>query len=197
MPYSKEHKAATRKKILDSAITLFSSKGYDQVSIDMLMQHADLTRGAFYAHFKNKKEVYAKAIFAGARKSSARARKPEELSQKEWGRKLLSTYLSKEHVNQQTFACPLAFLVTDIANKEPEIKQTYTLVYKQLNRALKKLSDDSCARISGSDEQDMLAITALMIGGVAIGRALDDPETTEKLLDSCRKRAIELLERSS
>jgi len=197
MPYSKQHKAVTHQKILDSAITLFSSKGYDQVSIDMLMQHANLTRGAFYAHFKNKKDVYSKAIFAGARKSSARAKKPEQLSEKEWGRQLLSAYLSKEHVNQKTFACPLAFLVTDIANKEPEIRKTYTLVYKQLNRALKKLSDSSHSRVLESDEQDVLAITALMIGGVAIGRALDDPETTERLLKSCRNKAIELLEGSS
>ncbi len=197
MPYSKAHKETTRQKILESAITLFSSKGYDQVSIDSLMQHADLTRGAFYAHFKNKKEVYCKAIFAGARKSMARVKKPEELNKKEWSRQLLSAYLSKEHVNQETFACPLAFLVTDIANKEPEIKQTYTLVYKQLNRALKKLSNDSDSSVSGVDEQDVLAITALMIGGVAIGRALDDPGTTERLLESCRNKAIELLERSS
>ncbi len=167
------------------------------VSTSKASLHAGLTRGAFYAHFKNKKEVYTKAIFAGARKSSARAKKPKQLTQKEWGRQLLSAYLSKEHVNQQTFACPLAFLVTDIANNEPEIKQTYTLVYKQLNRALRKLSVESTESISGRDEQDVLAITALMIGGVAIGRALDDPETTQSLLKSCRKRAIELLERSS
>ncbi len=109
----------------------------------------------------------------------------------------MSAYLSKEHVNQETFACPLAFLVTDIANKEPEIKQTYTLIYKQLNRVLKRLLNDSDSSVSGLDEQDVLVISALMIGGVAIGRALEDPVTTEKLLESCRNKAIELLERSS
>ena len=69
MPYSKAHKENTRKKILRSAITLFSSKGFDQVSIDDLMAHANLTRGAFYTHFKSKQSVYSKAIIAGAKKA--------------------------------------------------------------------------------------------------------------------------------
>lgn len=190
MPYSKQHTANTRQKILDSAHTLFSSKGYDQVSIDELMQHANLTRGAFYAHFDNKQSLYAKAIIEGARKSRIRRQKPPELSSQEWLTELLSGYLSKEHLEQKPSACPLAFLVTDIANKEPEVKTTYTKVYKQLNYAIKRLSEDH----SKCNEEDIFAATAMMIGGVAIGRALNDSETTEQLLNSCRIKALELLE---
>jgi len=43
MPYSKDHKQASYQKILDSAIRLFSTKGFDQVSIDDLMNDAGLT----------------------------------------------------------------------------------------------------------------------------------------------------------
>ena len=194
MPYSKAHKAASRQKILDSAITLFSREGYDQVSIDRLMQHAQLTRGAFYAHFSNKKDIYTKAILAGARKSRRRAGKMQKKHPQEaWGKELLSAYLSMQHVRQETFACPLAFLATDIANREPEIRQTYTQVYQQLMSALKKLIPN----YSDSDEQNLFAITALMIGGVAIGRALDDSATTEKLLAGCRNMALMLLEQSN
>lgn len=189
MPYSKQHKAATRQKILDSAITLFSSKGYDQVSIDDLMQHANLTRGAFYAHFDNKQTLYAKAIIAGAKKSRITQRKPEKLTNQEWLENLLRNYLSEEHIEQKTHACPLAFLVTDIANKETEVKTTYTRIYKQLNYSIRKLSKD----YSECSEQEILAVTAMMIGGVAIGRALNDPDYTEQLLKSCQTTALELL----
>jgi len=189
MPYSKKHKAETRQTILKSASRLFSAKGFDQVSIDDLMQHANLTRGAFYSHFKNKQSVYSEAITEGVRKSRMTQRKPDSLTDQEWIEELVNAYLSQEHVKHEVPACPLAFMVTDIANKETEVKTTYTKIYKQLNYAIKKLSKDH----SECDEQDILAVTAMMIGGVAIGRALNDPDTTEKLLSSCRDKALELL----
>lgn len=193
MPYSKEHKEVTQRKILDSAITLFSTRGFDQVSIDDLMSDAGLTRGAFYTHFKNKKAVYSKAIIAGAKKSRIMHQKPMKMTHEEWTKELLFGYLSEEHINQEISPCPLAFLVTDIANNEAEVKSIYTRMYKLLNRTIQE-------QLKGStkcSEQDILATTAMMIGGVAIGRALNDSATTKKLLDSCRQTAEVLLKLDS
>lgn len=44
------------------------------------------------------------------------------------------------------------------------------------------------------DREKRLAATAMMIGGVAIARALDDTETKDELLAACRKFVPELLE---
>ena len=189
MPYSKEHKAATRQRILDSAIRLFSTRGFDQVSIDDLMKDAGLTRGAFYAHFENKKVVYSKAIIAGARQSRISQKKPDNLSDEEWTKDLLFGYLSQDHIDQKLPPCPLAFLVTDIANNEDEVKATYTHIYKMLNKTIQA----QLGKKEGCSEQDILATTAMMIGGVAIGRALNDDAMTKKLLDSTRKASQDLL----
>lgn len=51
MPLSQEHKKRSRKKILDSSIELFTARGFNNVSIDEVMNNARMTRGAFYAHF--------------------------------------------------------------------------------------------------------------------------------------------------
>ena len=193
MPYSKEHKAETRQKILDSAISLFSTKGFDQVSIDDLMNHAGLTRGAFYAHFKNKQTIYSKAIIAGAKKSRIMITNPAEINDNEWTKDLLFGYLSEEHINQEISPCPLAFLVTDIANNEKEVKATYTRMYKHLNKAIQTQLKNK----SKQAEKDILATTAMMIGAVAIGRALTDTSTTKKLLDSCRTKAVDILKLGS
>ena len=192
MPYSKEHKKATRQKILDSAIRLFSSKGFDQVSIDSLMLDAGLTRGAFYSHFGSKQEVYAKAIIAGAKKSRISEQKPVEMSQEEWAKNLLLGYLSEDHVNQNISPCPLAFLVTDIANNEVEVKETYTRMFKLLNKTIQSQLKDSTGLVC-IEEKDVLATTAMMIGGVAISRALNDDVFTKKFLESCRQEALVLL----
>lgn len=189
MPYSKTHKEATRKKILDSAIILFSTRGFDQVTIDDLMKHAGLTRGAFYAHFKNKQMVYSKAIIAGARKSRINQKKPKDVDSKKWSKDLLLGYLSKAHINQEISPCPLAFLVTDIANNETEVKATYTRMFKLLNKTIQAelKNNATCSK------QDILATTAMMIGGVAIGRALEDEKAINELLESCQQASLDLL----
>ena len=195
MPYTKEHKESTRQKILESAISLFSVGGFDQVSIDGLMKHAGLTRGAFYAHFDSKQDVYSKAIIAGAKGSRFNACKPDGMNEDTWLRELVFTYLSPEHINQDFSPCPLAFLVTDIANNESKVKATYARVYKRLNKGIQIKLDGSIndTETELATEEDILAATAMMIGGVAIGRTLEDKAQRSKLLESCRKGAIDLL----
>ena len=195
MPYSKEHKKQSRQKILNSAVALFSSRGFDQVSINDLMEHAGLTRGAFYAHFDSKQAVYAKAIITGAKNSRFMSEKPDGASQKDWIRNLLFGYLSQEHINQELPPCPLAFLVTDIANNETEVQETYARMFRRLNKGIElQLKEYAKEKESTSpSKEDVLAATAMMIGGVAIGRVLNNDVQTKKLLDSCRQGALDLL----
>lgn len=48
----------TVKRILDAATRLFLEKGWDQTTIqDIIDELGDLTRGAFYHHFKSKEDI--------------------------------------------------------------------------------------------------------------------------------------------
>lgn len=47
----------TKKALFESAIALFSEKGYDRVSVDMIVAMAGTSKGAFYTHFKSKDQV--------------------------------------------------------------------------------------------------------------------------------------------
>ena len=47
---------------------------------------------------------------------------------------------------------------------------------------------------SDCDEDKIFAITSMIIGGVAIGRALNDEELRQQVLDSCYTTASKLLE---
>jgi len=49
--------AATREKILDAAQGMVLERGYSGVSIDKLIESLGVTKGAFFHHFKNKKEL--------------------------------------------------------------------------------------------------------------------------------------------
>jgi len=59
---TKEEAEITREKLLDSALTLFSKKGYALTTLDDIAKTADVTRGAVYWHFKNGKISLFEAI---------------------------------------------------------------------------------------------------------------------------------------
>jgi len=57
MPYSKEHVIKSRSKIVEAARELFNIHGFKQVTIDMVMAKAGMTRGGFYKHFKSEEAL--------------------------------------------------------------------------------------------------------------------------------------------
>lgn len=48
------NKVNARDKLLDAAITLIREKGYSSTSVDELCAQVDVTKGAFFHHFKSK-----------------------------------------------------------------------------------------------------------------------------------------------
>ena len=54
----KERQAHTRECLMHSAAKLFAQRGLQQASIDELAEDAGFTKGAFYANFKNKEELF-------------------------------------------------------------------------------------------------------------------------------------------
>jgi AcrR family transcriptional regulator len=69
---------ATRKAILDTALRLFSQRGFHATTVQAITEGAQLTKGAFYHHFVSKEHVlqeihaeYAVEMVAGAREVMA------------------------------------------------------------------------------------------------------------------------------
>lgn len=50
--------AATREALLESARGLFGQRGYTNVSIDEIASTAGATKGAFYHHFQDKRDLF-------------------------------------------------------------------------------------------------------------------------------------------
>ena len=102
---------------------------------------------------------------------------------------MLEGYLNLDHVEGEEHPCPLAFLVTDIATRESDVRHAYTRIYKSMNRYISRQAMEEPNRPS----DDIYAVTAMMIGGVAISRAIDDPKLAKRLLHSCKQIAEKLI----
>ena len=57
-----EYAALTRSAILDAALELFGSDGYDVSSIDAIAKRARVSKGAFYHHFSDKKAIFDEVL---------------------------------------------------------------------------------------------------------------------------------------
>ena len=62
MRRTKEDAAATRRAILEAALTVFSRQGYAAARLEDIAHEAGVTRGAIYWHFSSKADLYGKLV---------------------------------------------------------------------------------------------------------------------------------------
>lgn len=189
MPYSSQHKQLSREKILAAAVDLFCRHGFDQVSITQVMKQACMTHGAFYAHFKSKSELYGKAINHAAVHSLWVAEKSSATSIEKF-MQLISSYLSLNHVNQIDAPCPLAFLVTDAAHRDKQVRISYQNTFQNMIVSMSAQLD-----IIGIKPAKPLALQIMtsLIGCVSIARTLTDKQWQEQLLETNKDKLFQLL----
>ncbi len=63
----------TRKQLIQAAVELTLEKGYEAVTVQDITDRADLGRGTFYVHFKDKEDVLWTAMQIGFQETEARA----------------------------------------------------------------------------------------------------------------------------
>src|SRR5437773_10386619 len=117
--YGKEHKQATRRRIIEAAGRRLKQDGIDGAGVATLMADAGLTNGAFYAHFASKEDLVATTVADQLRKQreTYSARSLEEL---------VRGYLSIPHRDDIEGGCPSAALLDEIARSSDALKRAYT-----------------------------------------------------------------------
>jgi len=187
MPYSAEHKQQSRNRILASAFELFAHQGFNKVTIDAVTQHAGLTRGAFYSHFSSKQVLYREAMQYAALNSKLMKVANQEGAGIDTLITLIEGYLSRGHLYHEQ-PCPMGFLVTDMANQELDVRATYTRIFNGLTQRIAKLMTGDLNTAQPNPQAQALA--ALLIGGIAVSRALSDDDLMNQVMSACRALAI-------
>lgn len=108
MPISATRKAAIRAEIVEHAARLFRLRGHAGTNIDDIMLAAGLTRGAFYAHFTSKDDLFAEIVRMG-HGLLPKLRAAETLDS------VLDDYLDREALTATAQGCALASLAGDVA----------------------------------------------------------------------------------
>lgn len=181
MPYTPEHKAETRRKIVERARRLFNRHGFTGVSIDEIMAEAGLTRGGFYNHFNTKEELYAEVV-----QQVLACHEAEPPPRPRGAREFIAAYLSQTHFEDRENSCPLMALPSDVARGGEPVKRAYRLV-------LEYMVDNLETGFSGPEaRRRAMAVAALCIGGMAVARAVDDVKLAHEIRESVKEMALAL-----
>ena len=180
MSWNEDRKSRTRQRILESAAVLFTRQGFEGTSIDTVMEHAGLTRGAFYAHFESKSDLYAEALQCAGLEHHARLKDA-------CPRERVFAYLSDAHRKAETFNCPLACLISDVAQQDARVRDTYTRLFAGFVSHCQGTDSDP------DERRHALQQAVALIGGIAIARNLTDESLAQELLDACRSLALDLV----
>ncbi len=172
MPYSPKHKEQTRQRILQTAAKLFCSKGFDRVTLKQIMKQANMTHGAFYAHFSGKSTLYEAALqFATAKGFWARKDKHTETKDTHL-KAMIARYLSWSRPNDNN-PSPLEFLVTDAAHQDETVRQTYQECFDNLvNRLSSILTKRGFNAAQSLAEETMVSL----VGTVSVARSIQETQ---------------------
>ncbi len=190
--YGPGRKQETKQRIIDAAGRRFKQSGIDGSGIATLMGDADLTNGAFYAHFSSKNDLVAAVVEEQLAEQCARfeaqAAEPDGLE------RIVREYLTLEHRDDRECGCPSAALLDEIDRCTDATKQVYT-------DGLLSLIDGIAAHLApqdpGSARLPVLGVVALMIGTLQLSRAVTDRELARQMLDHGARTALALLQAES
>ncbi len=172
----------TRKRILAEAGRALFTRGPLEPSVSEVMAAAGLTVGGFYAHFDSKEALMVEA-FGELLRERRQSMKQLDSTLAPLDRRTLAAafYLSRRHRDSTDRGCPLPGSVGEVArNAEP---------YQHLlAKHLELLAADLA--VSPEDGDKALADIALMVGGLALARALGAGELSDRILRAARMAVI-------
>ncbi|GAA1319772.1 TetR/AcrR family transcriptional regulator [Pseudonocardia xinjiangensis] len=187
MRYGKDHKQATRQRIVEAAGRRFKRDGIDGSGVASLMADAGLTNGAFYAHFASKEDLVATAV---ADQLRAQGQQFTELASGGGAEQIVRSYLSVRHRDNPEEGCPSAALLDEIGRCSDGTRRAYT-------DGLLATIDAILARSAPDDLQAArartLSVFATMVGTLQLSRALADRDLADAVLEQGLRNVLALL----
>jgi len=184
MRYGIDHKQTTRARILDAAMILLARGGAGAVTVHGVMRAADLSHGGFYAHFESREALLEAALTAATERTLSALFDAPAGAGASTLRDVIGRYLGRAHLEAET-GCPLPATCGGALDGSSDAARRHTV--QRYRDALATMAPDG----PSAD-----ALLALMVGGLAVARALGGDDG-EAVLRACRITARQLATQAS
>ena len=184
MGVSQAEKAKSRDRILTAAARQIREGGLESVSIGELMKAAQLTHGAFYAHFGSRADLLAaaldRALEQGAERSRAAAGARDKGMQP-----IVHSYLSTAHRDNVGDGCAVAALAGDAARADEPIRAI-------MRDKMAAYIDSTAERLGGGPQArgEAIAAWSTMVGALALSRLFAGEELSDEILRDAREAIL-------
>ena len=177
-----DKKTQTRERILDAARSALIQHGPADPSVQQVMGAAGLTVGGFYAHFQSKESLMLEAFCQLLGERRALLEQVDSSLDGEARRALVAAfYLSRKHRDATESGCPLPTSLSEIAHLPEAFRQ---VLAEHVELMMANLAD------TPEDADKVLADLALMVGGLALARALGRDELSDRVLRAAKSAVI-------
>lgn len=177
-----DKKAQTRERILAAARAALLQRGPTEPGLAELMGAAGLTVGGFYAHFTSKDALMLEVFQQMLCQRRERVMQFDAVLPGRERRVLLAAfYLSRKHRDASEQGCPLPSSIGELV-RMPEGFRVVLAEHIEL----------MTAQLAGRPEEaeQALADIALMVGGLALARALGPGELSDRVLRAAKSAIV-------
>ena len=187
--YGVEHKAETRRRIIESAGRRLKQDGIDGSGIAALMTDAGLTNGAFYAHFESKDDLVANVVADQLRAQHAVL---DSLAAGQAAlEEFIRDYLAPRHRDHPSTGCPSAALLDEIGRCDDAVRDSYT-------QGMQSIVDVIAAHLTPHDPSAArtraVGLFTVLVATLQLARAVSDRKLSDDILESGIRTAQLLLD---
>lgn len=174
-----EQRKATRAKLVEAALQLFSSSGYEHATVDDISAAAGYSKGAYYFHFSTKDDVLLELlrIWTEDRTTSLASETPDGSMTGDGMQTMLAALFSYQAAPQWPGVL-LEFWAQAIRN--PEVSKRLTQAYagwrKTITESFERAAASGILRIPSAEDAATVVLAAH--DGYAVQIAIGSPGAT-------------------
>jgi AcrR family transcriptional regulator len=175
-------------KIIQVATKVFASDGYENASVDMIVEKAGVAKGTFYYYFKTKDDLFLSMFKTGVEQLSLFM--ADEAKKYDSPADRIKAIIESQYAffSENRDLCRM--LISEIWQFESKWKQKYTFIRDQYIDPLKKAIEDGQTRkYFVANIEARTAATAIF--GMVATSALDSAVAGEKSFDKAAKIVTE------
>ncbi len=176
----------TKQLIIDAAFSLFYEFGFKTTSIDKIMKKTTMSKGAFYHHYKNKKELGLEVISLKVQKRVVDGMiKPlnEEGDAFQLLERVFTDRLKKFPFYDKQHGCPMNNLINEIGDDESAYQNALKSIVEKWKAALELLIERGKAEKSIKSTISSSAVAVYLISAFEGIRGIRKLYDTDSILD--------------
>ncbi len=186
-------KEQTRKRMLNAAGRSFREFGYSGIGVDGLAKAADVTSGAFYAHFGSKAGAFDASLNAGLDEVIEGLQNFQSEYGAGWVNEFVEYYLGKRHRSELACSCAMASLTSEVVRSDMKAHAVYE---KKMSTIVNLVAGGLVAATDQERRNKAWAMLSILIGGLNVVLAMKNSKVADEVAKAVTLSALKVAGRA-